>query len=159
VLFHLRIGSLAALLALGLAPLALPDARLEAQEGPRSARPAARPARTFTVALREERRNDAYLFVPAAVTLRPGDLLRFRVESGAPHSIVIRDEGLEPGVRQAWAGALRGRVGGLTGPLLTETGTTYEVTVPAAVPPGRYRFYCLVHRAFSMDGTLQVVAP
>lgn len=167
MLFHLRFAALAALLTAGLAPGAVPGSRLEAQERTRSARqtprpaarPAARPARTFTVALREERRNDVYRFVPATVTARPGDHLRFRVESGAPHSIVIRDEGLEPRVRQAWAAALRGRVGGLSGPLLPETGTTYEVTVPAAVPPGRYRFYCLVHRAYAMDGTLQVVAP
>jgi plastocyanin len=36
-----------------------------------------------------DRDRDRYGFDPARITVKPGDMLRFRVASGAPHSIVF----------------------------------------------------------------------
>jgi plastocyanin len=100
-------------------------------------------------------KNDVYRFEPAEVTAAPNDTLVFRVAGGAPHSVVFEGEGMSPGVRGAFNNALTGRSGDLSSPLLTATGSEYRVVVPQ-VPSGRYRFYCLPHRAYDMHGALTI---
>jgi plastocyanin len=100
-------------------------------------------------------KDDAYRFEPASVEARPGDVLVFRVVSGAPHSVVFEGEGLSPGVRGALNSAMPGRSGDLSSPLFTAPGTEYRMVVPQ-VPGGTYPFYCLPHRAYDMRGTLVV---
>lgn len=99
--------------------------------------------------------RDEYRLVPASVTARPGEVLRFRVASGAPHGLVIEGDGLAAPVQAAWNAALPRRAGNLTGPLLLASGDRYEVVVPA-VPAGRYRIYCLPHRAYHENGVVIV---
>jgi plastocyanin len=45
------------------------------------------------------------------------------------------------------------RVGDLSSPLLTTEGAEYRIVVPA-LPPGRYAFFCLPHRAYDERGQL-----
>ena len=99
--------------------------------------------------------KDVYRFEPAAITAHPNDIIVFRVMSGAPHSIVFEGGEMSPGVRGAFNTALVGRSGDLSSPLLTATGKDYRLVVPQ-VPAGRYRFYCLPHRAYDMRGELVV---
>jgi len=99
--------------------------------------------------------NDVYRFEPAEVVASPGEVLVFRVVSGAPHSVVYEGEGLSPGVRGAFNNAMPNRSGDLSSPLLTSSGSEYRMTVPQ-VPPGVYPFYCLPHRAYDMRGTLRM---
>jgi plastocyanin len=44
----------------------------------------------------------------------------------------------------------------LASPTLREKGARYEITIPAALPAGRYPFFCLTHRAYDMRGELTV---
>jgi plastocyanin len=99
--------------------------------------------------------KDEYRFEPAAVTVRPNDVVVFRVTSGAPHSIVFEAGGLSADVREAFNAAMPDRAAELSSPLLTGTGTEYRVLVPR-VPAGTYPFYCLPHRAYDMRGTMTI---
>jgi plastocyanin len=102
--------------------------------------------------------EEAYRFEPAKLTVHPGDTLVFRVMGGPPHNIVIAADNLTPRARAAWNAALPGRVGDLSGPLLTTVGERYRVVVPA-VPSGSYRYYCLSHRAYDETGVITVAEP
>ena len=99
--------------------------------------------------------RDQYRFLPATVVARPGDVVRFRAGKGAPHSIVFEGSGLSPQARMAPNNTMGGRAGDLTSPLLTEEGSEYRIVVPA-LPPGRYEFFCLPHRAYDLRGALIV---
>jgi plastocyanin len=110
---------------------------------------------THVVQLIADARRDDYRFAPAALTVRPSDVIIFRVTTGAPHSIVFEGEGLSPGVRGAINSAMPGRSGDLSSPLLTAVGKEYRMVVPQ-VPPGSYQFYCLPHRAYDMRGTVTI---
>jgi plastocyanin len=99
--------------------------------------------------------KEDYRFSPASVTARPGDVLVFKVVSGAPHSIVFEGAGLSENARASLNAALGRRAGDLTGPLLTENGSEYRITVPV-LPAGTYRFFCLPHRAYDERGELRI---
>lgn len=96
-----------------------------------------------------------YRFEPAVTVVQANDVVIFRVVSGAPHSVVFEADRLSPGVRGAINTALPGRSGDLSSPLLTEAGTDYRVKIPQ-IPPGKYVFFCLPHRAYDMQGSLVV---
>ncbi len=99
--------------------------------------------------------KEVYRFSPPLVTARPGDVLLFRVTSGAPHSIVFEGSGLSEQAREALNGAMSRRAGDLSSPLLTSSGAEYRMAIPQ-VPPGIYHFYCLPHRAYDMRGQLRI---
>jgi len=114
----------------------------------------------FAQELREVRlvadpKAESYRFEPASIKAKPGDVLLFRVVSGAPHNIALEPGGMAEATRQAWNRALPGRTAELSGPLLVRTGMTYRVVVPA-VPAGTYRYFCLTHRAYDEQGEIVI---
>jgi len=110
---------------------------------------------THVVRLIADPGKQEYRFEPAALVVRPNDLVVFQVASGAPHSVVFEGAGLSPGVRGAINTAMPNRSGDLSSPLLTASGSEYRVIVPQ-LPAGIYPFYCLPHRAYDMRGQLTV---
>ncbi len=84
---------------------------------------------------------------PARLTVRPGDVLRFRVMGGAPHAVGMLAAGLDARVAAAWNRAFPDRVGELRGPLLLQAGDQYSLVVPK-VPDGTYQLFCTTHRAY-----------
>jgi plastocyanin len=111
--------------------------------------------RVHQISLEANPEKEIYRFTPAQVTARPGDVLLFRVASGAPHSIVFEGAGMTETAREALNGAMNRRVGELSSPLLTSEGMEYRIVVPQ-LPPGTYQFFCLPHRAYDMRGQLRV---
>jgi plastocyanin len=99
--------------------------------------------------------KEVFRFSPSEVTARPGDVLLFRVASGAPHSIVFEGTGLSETGRAALNGAMSRRSADLSSPLLTAEGAEYRIVVPR-VAPGAYSFFCLPHRAYDMRGQLRI---
>jgi plastocyanin len=99
--------------------------------------------------------KEIYRFSPAQVTARPGDVLVFKLASGAPHSIVFEASGVSETARAALNGAMTRRSADLSSPLLTAEGTEYRLVVPA-IAPGTYSFFCLPHRAYDMRGRLRI---
>jgi plastocyanin len=118
-------------------------------------RPASAQA-VHVVRLEVDPAEDIHRFVPARVTAKAGDVIRFRVVSGAPHSIAFQGSTLSPATREALNAAMPNRTGDLSGPVLAANGAEYRLVVPA-VPPGRYVFFSLPHRAYEMEGELVVV--
>ncbi len=111
--------------------------------------------RVHRIRLEGEGGEETYRFTPASVTARPGDVLIFKVASGAPHSVVFEGTGLSPAEHAALNAALGRRSGDLTGPTLPAVGVEYRLVVPT-LRPGRYSFYCLPHRAYDERGELRV---
>jgi plastocyanin len=111
--------------------------------------------RVHEVRMEANPEKEVYRFSPAQITARPGDVLSFRVASGAPHSIVFEGSGLSETARAALNGAMARRSADLSSPLLTAEGTEYRMVVPA-IAPGTYSFFCLPHRAYDMRGQLRI---
>jgi plastocyanin len=99
--------------------------------------------------------KEVYRFTPAQIRARGGDVLVFKVASGAPHSIVFEGAGLSEQAHEALNGAMSRRAGDLSSPLLTGEGVEYRVVVPL-LAPGTYSFFCLPHRAYDMRGQLTI---
>jgi plastocyanin len=93
--------------------------------------------------------HDRYWFTPSRITVKQGDVMVFRVQSGGPHALVLEGAGVSKLDRDAWNRAMPRRVGDLRGPLLV-SGQSYSVTVPLSASPGRITLYCLPHRAYDM---------
>jgi plastocyanin len=110
---------------------------------------------TQVVRLIADPAKKSYRFDPSVVSVKPSDVVIFRVMSGAPHSIVFEGDGLSSQARGALNAALVRRAGDLSSPLLTTSGMEYRLVVPS-LHPGSYPFYCLPHRAYDMRGELQV---
>jgi plastocyanin len=110
---------------------------------------------THLVRLIADPEKQEYRFDPSVVSVKPNDVVVFRVVSGAPHSVVFEGGGLSSQARGALNAALVRRAGDLSSPLLTNSGVEYRLIVPS-LDPGSYPFYCLPHRAYDMRGELQV---
>jgi plastocyanin len=107
------------------------------------------------VRLEVDSERDVHRFVPARITAKPGDLVVFRVSSGAPHAIGFEPGGLSPGTRALLHAALPDPSAELQGPVLPRNGMEYRVRVPL-LAAGTYRFYSTPHRAYEMRGELIV---
>jgi plastocyanin len=116
---------------------------------------AAEAQKTHEVRLEANREKEVYRFVPSQVTAAPGDVIVFKVVSGAPHSIVFDAEGLSPAVRSALSSAVGAKSDELGSPMLTKNGAEYRLVLPR-LPGGTYRFFCLPHRAYDMRGEIVV---
>lgn len=96
-------------------------------------------------------------FIPAVITARAGDTLRFTNELGGPHNVQFFVDSIPEASRALLERAMPGeKIGPLSSPLLIDENDTYEIAVPA-LPPGRYPFVCLPHFALGMVGALVVV--
>ena len=110
--------------------------------------------KTHVIRMDGNAEREEYTFSPATVTAKAGDILVFRVAGGGNHGITF-ESSMPAAARTALNAAMPRRVGDLSGPLLSRGGE-YRITVPAGLPAGRYRFYCLPHRAYDEVGFLVV---
>jgi plastocyanin len=110
--------------------------------------------KTHVIRMDGNAEREEYTFSPATVTARPGDVLLFRVVGGGNHGVTF-ESGMPAAARAALNGAMTRRVGDLSGPLLAR-GAEYRIAIPANMPAGRYRFFCLPHRAYDEVGYLVV---
>jgi plastocyanin len=125
-----------------LFPLVLAVSKLQAQ-------------RVHEIRLEADPTKETYRFSPTLVTARPGDVLLFRAGKGVPHSIVFEAGGLSEAAKEALNGAMSGRTGDLSSPLLTAEGAVYRMVIPQ-LSPGIYQLYCLPHRAYDERAQLRV---
>lgn len=110
---------------------------------------------THLVKFRADTAGGEYRFEPAVIVAHANDVLVFKVVNGGPHNVTFEGADLSPQARAALNAALPRRSADLTSPLLTAPGAEYKVVVPA-IPAGRYRFFCLPHRAYDEQGELRV---
>lgn len=98
--------------------------------------------------------REEYSFSPATVRAKAGDVLLFRVAGGGNHAVSF-EAGIPAAARTALNAAMPNRVGDLRSPLLAR-GAEYRIAIPANMPAGRYRFFCLPHRAYDEVGFLVI---
>ena len=110
--------------------------------------------RTHVIQMDGSAEQEEYSFAPATINARPGDVLVFRVAGGGNHGVSF-ESGMPAAARTALNAAMRDRVGDLRSPLLSR-GSEYRIALPANMPKGRYRFFCLPHRAYDEVGYLVI---
>lgn len=105
--------------------------------------------------------NGAYKYVPADITVKPGDAIKFINVSGGPHNVHFKAEetpdDMEPVLARnmpAEAGGAQ-KLGPTNSPLLTQPNETYTITFDG-VKAGKYPFVCTPHEALGMKGTVTV---
>lgn len=96
-----------------------------------------------------------YVYEPASLTIRRGDVVRWRNVSGGPHNVAFRAEGIPRGAAPVLNTAMANRMANLAGGLLIQPGAVYEIAF-AGVPAGIYDYYCTPHEALGMTARLTV---
>jgi plastocyanin len=98
---------------------------------------------------------ERYDFRPARVTIKPGDILEFTVESGGPYVIGFEPADFGPRERGLMDAAIPNRTASLRSPVLPRPGSRLQFVLPA-LPSGSYRFSAVTHIAYRMAGVLVV---
>lgn len=96
-----------------------------------------------------------YIYSPATLTVKPGDVVVFHNVSGGPHNVEFYPDSIPAGAADALNAGMDNRMGPLQGPLLIEPNATYEVSF-AGAPTGEYKYFCLPHVAMGMKGSITV---
>jgi len=98
----------------------------------------------------------AYKFVPADLTIKPGDKVVFHNVSGGPHNVAFWADSIPAGTEATLASLMPGdKLDALSGPLVIEPNAVYEITF-TGLPDGEYKFHCTPHLAMGMVGKLTI---
>jgi plastocyanin len=111
--------------------------------------------RTQVIRLSRSADGTLFRFAPGRLTVRPGDVLEFRAERGAPFVLAFEPADLDARGRELIAAALSNPRGELRSPVLPDSGSRFRMTVPA-LSAGSYRILSLTHVAYRMAGLLIV---
>lgn len=96
-----------------------------------------------------------YRFEPAALTINVGDAVRWTLVSGPPHNVTFWKDSIPPGAAAPLQSNMPETTAPLMGPMKMAPGESYTVSF-AAVPDGRYGYYCVPHLALGMVASLTV---
>ncbi|MEW5917959.1 MAG: plastocyanin/azurin family copper-binding protein [Gemmatimonadota bacterium] len=88
-----------------------------------------------------------FVFEPANVVVRSGDVVRFVQTAAMPHNVEFREVPASASLAEA-----------KTGPYLTTPNQTYDVTIDQRFTKGTYNFVCVPHEAMGMKGTITVAS-
>jgi plastocyanin len=98
----------------------------------------------------------SYLFVPANLTVRSGDGIRFINVSGGPHNVAFDPAAIPANVKPQLAANMPDQaLGELSGRLLTQPNESYTISF-ANIPAGTYPIFCTPHLAMGMRGQVTV---
>jgi plastocyanin len=134
-----------------------PAPAAEAAPAPAAAATEAAPAATgATVDVSMVLEGTAYKYVPAEITVKAGDVIKFKNVSGGPHNVAFKAGAFPSGADAAIDAALgANKMGPLTGNLIVEQDGVYTLGT-AGFPAGKYNFHCTPHEALGMKGVLTV---
>ena len=96
-----------------------------------------------------------YLFVPAGLTIKAGDIVQFHNRSGGPHNVAFWEDSIPAGAREVLLAAMPNQTAPLAGEMVVTPDETYEISF-AGAPAGVYRYYCLPHLQLGMVALLTV---
>jgi len=96
-----------------------------------------------------------YRFEPTAVTIKPGDAVKFVMVSGGPHNISFDPATVPPESKAQLDANMDQKISELSSPLLMNPGETYTISF-GGIKPGVYEFHCTPHLAMGMKGTITV---
>jgi plastocyanin len=94
-------------------------------------------------------------FTPGEVTVKAGENLEFRNDSGAAHSVTAYDDGVPEGAEYFSSGNFKDEAAAResVGATLIKPDDTYELTLDE---PGTYRYFCIPHESQGMKGSITV---
>ncbi len=94
-------------------------------------------------------------FTPAEVTVKAGENLEFKNDSGAAHSVTAYDDGVPEGAEYFSSGNFRDEEAAResVGASLIKPDDSFELTFDG---PGTYRYFCIPHESQGMKGTITV---
>ena len=96
-----------------------------------------------------------YKFVPADLTVKQGDAVKFIMVSGGPHNVTFTGI-TDPAAKAQLDANMSGtKMGELSGPMLMQPNEGYVVSF-ANVPAGKYDYNCTPHAAMNMKGVITV---
>lgn len=99
--------------------------------------------------------GSSYKYVPDALVIKAGDVVRFHNKSGGPHNVSFWPDSIPGGGSAALQAGMPSQAAPLEGPLLVDPQAVYDVSFVRA-PSGVYGFYCLPHSAMGMKGHITV---
>ncbi|MFN2566018.1 MAG: plastocyanin/azurin family copper-binding protein [Gemmatimonadaceae bacterium] len=115
----------------------------------------AQPASGRTVDVQMVGDATGYRFVPATVTIKAGDTVRWTNASGGPHNVTFWSDSIPAGATTRLQASMPQTTSPLTGPLLTTPNATYAISF-AGAPAGTYAYYCTPHLALGMKAKVVV---
>ncbi|MFL5489231.1 MAG: plastocyanin/azurin family copper-binding protein [Gemmatimonadaceae bacterium] len=110
-----------------------------------------------TIVVRMVGDEKGFRFVPASVTARVGDVVRFVNVSGGPHNVAFSADRIPAGAAARLQKNMGQTNGPLTGAMIFEPDEVYTVSL-AGLPAGTYNYYCVPHQAMNMNGRIRVRA-
>ncbi|NNG14950.1 MAG: hypothetical protein HKM89_00630 [Gemmatimonadales bacterium] len=96
-----------------------------------------------------------YLFVPADLSIKSGDIVRFHNRSGGPHNVAFWEDSIPEGAALVLQDAMPDQMAPLAGEMVVTPDETYEISF-AGAPAGVYKYYCLPHLQLGMVAMLTV---
>ena len=101
-------------------------------------------------------------FVPADITVKAGDAIKFLNVSGGPHNVSFKPEDIPDDVENQLDANMPNqpgaKLGKMMGPLIIDTtgpNSSYTVSF-AGIKPGKYPYHCTPHEVQGMKGTITV---
>ena len=96
----------------------------------------------------------AYRFVPAELTVKAGDVIRYHNKSGGPHNVAFWSDSIPAGAEGAIQ--IADQMAPLTSNMVVEQDAIITVTLGATAPAGEYKYTCQPHSPMGMHGKLTV---
>ena len=96
-----------------------------------------------------------YKFVPADLTVKQGDAVKFIMVSGGPHNVAFQNVADAAAKAQLDANMSGAKMAELSSAMLMQPNEAYTVSF-ASVPAGKYDFTCTPHAAMNMKGSITV---
>lgn len=95
-----------------------------------------------------------YKFVPAALTIKAGDGVKWTMVSGGPHNVAFQDVPADA-KDQLKANMLDQSSGELSSKMMMQPNESMTMSF-ASVKPGKYDYHCTPHLAMGMKGSITV---
>jgi len=99
--------------------------------------------------------NNEYKFVPAEITVKAGDGIRWIMVSGAPHNVAFDPAGIPASVKPQLLANMPNQISELSGPMMINANEAYTVSF-ANIPAGTYDYFCTPHLAMNMRAKITV---
>jgi plastocyanin len=129
----------------------------EQKAADQAAAPAAQPAAPAGASHEVDMEFDGKVakFVPAELTIKSGDVVKWVVKSGPPHNVAFYPDSVPAGAADVLNKAMTETIAPLSGPMKIAIGDTYEISF-AGAPAGDYKYFCTPHLPFGMHGKITV---
>ncbi len=99
--------------------------------------------------------NNEYKFVPANITVKAGDGIRWIMVSGAPHNVAFDPATVPEAAKSQLLANMPNQMSELSSPMMINANETYTISF-ANIPVGTYNYFCTPHLAMNMRGVITV---